>query len=70
MIKKVKLLIGVGIMAYEVYGVVKRSRERKALEEAALEIESLEKKITTSKANKFPVKRKNDSNERRRDFRR
>ena len=69
LIKKIKFLIGAGIVAYEVYDIVKRKKEKKILEEAGIEIESLEKKLALSKK-KFPVKHKDDVNERRRNFRR
>ena len=70
MIKKIKFLIGAGIVAYEVYDAVKRNKEKKKLEEAGIEIESLEKRLALSKRNKFPVKHSNDLSERRRNFRR
>jgi len=69
-VKKIKFLIGAGMVAYEMYDMIKRNKEKKALKEAEQEIENLEKKLTISKSNKFPIKRSNDSNERRREFRR
>ena len=70
MIKKIKFLIGAGVMAYEVYDMVKRNKEKKALKDAELEIEKLEKKIALNKSSKFPIRRNHDNGERRRDFRR
>ena len=68
MIKKIKFLIGAGMVAYEVYDMIKRNKEKKALEVAELEIENLEKKL--AKNNKLPIRRSNDSSERRRNFKR
>ena len=54
------------MVAYEVYDMIKRNKEKKALEAAELEIENLEKKL--SKSSKIPIRRSDDSSERRRNF--
>ena len=67
--KKVKFLIGAGVVAYEVYEMVKRYKEKRAFEQVVLEIEPLEEKLAFSRESKFLVRR-GDSSERRRYFRR
>ena len=70
LMKKIKFLIGAGVVAYEVYEMIKRNQEKKAFEEAELELERLEKRFAVSKGqHKFPVKF-SDINDRRRHFRR
>ena len=68
MIKKIKFLIGAGVVAYEVYDMIKRGKEKKALEVAELEIEHLEKQLANN--SKIPMRRSYDGNKRRRNFRR
>ena len=68
MIKKIKFLIGAGVVAYEVYDMIKRGKEKKALEVAELEIEYLEKQL--AKNSKLPMRRGSDGSEKRRHFRR
>lgn len=62
--KKIKLLIGAAILAYEVYDRVKRKSEKEALSAAELEIAYLESELATAKRNLY------EDGERKRKFKR
>ena len=62
--KKIKLIIGTGILAYEIYDRVKRNNEKRALADAEVEIEYLEQELAIARRNQY------EDGERRRKFKR
>jgi len=60
--KKFKLILGAGVVAYEVYDRIKRNNEKRALSAAQVEIEYLEQELAAVKRNLH------ENTERRRKF--